>query len=201
MTDIPLGAKVECAGKICGRVTRAIISPDMHRVTHLVVREKGFHRPEHLVPFHQVLHTTRDLISMSCTMQELASMKPYIEIMFVQVEHPARDDPHPNSVFAHQPDPGWVPVKHERIPAGGLAVRRGTPVQATDGRVGRVEEFLMDPASGFLTQLVLREGHAWARKDASVPISNVSCIGERIVFLKLDKRSVESLPAVPVTRH
>jgi uncharacterized protein YrrD len=178
-----------------------IISPVAQRVTHLVVREKGIHGKERLVPFDQVRHTTRDSISLGSSRRELASMEPFIETLYVQEEYPGKDDVYPSSVFAHPHGQGWLPVKHERIPWGALAVRQGTPVRATDGRVGRVQEFLIDPVSGALTQLVLREGHAWARRDASIPISSVSCIGERAVFLKLDKSSVESLPAVPVKRH
>jgi uncharacterized protein YrrD len=198
MTDIPLGAEVECAGNICGRVTRAIISPAAQRVTHLIVREKSLHRTERLVPFDQVLHTTRDLISVGCTRRELASFKPFIETLYVQAQDPRnRDYPTPSSLFAPPRGDLWLTVRHERIPSGELAVRHGTPVRASDGRVGRVEKLLVDSASGHLTQLVLREGHLWAHRDAAVPVSNISCIGERAVFLNLDRRSVKSLPAIP----
>ena len=50
----------------------------------------------------------------------------------------------------------------EQIPAGELAVRRGAKVEATDGRVGQVDEFLIDPSNGQISHLILREGHLWA---------------------------------------
>ena len=40
-----------------------------------------------------------------------------------------------------------VDEKVRRIPPGELAVRRGARVRATDGRVGRVDEFLVDLAA------------------------------------------------------
>ncbi len=52
-----------------------------------------------------------------------------------------------------------ISVEYERIPPGELAVRRGARVETTDGHAGRVDEFLVNPADGYITHLVLREGH------------------------------------------
>lgn len=92
------------------------------------------------------------------------------------------------------------PLKHERIPSGELAVRRGARVKATDGQVGRVDEFLAEPATRHIAHLVLREGHLWSQKDAMIPISEIDRVGEDAVYLKLDKRAIESLSAIPVRR-
>jgi sporulation protein YlmC with PRC-barrel domain len=79
-------------------------------------------------------------------------------------------------------------------------VRRGARVEATDGHVGRVDEFLIDPESEHITHLVMREGHLWGQRDVTIPISKVDRMEEDTVYLKLDKGSVEALPTIPVRR-
>jgi sporulation protein YlmC with PRC-barrel domain len=90
-----------------------------------------------------------------------------------------------------------TPVKREHIPPGELAVRRGARVKATDGQVGRVDEFLVDPATRHITHLVLREGPLWDQKDVMIPVSAIERVGEDVVCLKLDRHTIELLPAVP----
>jgi sporulation protein YlmC with PRC-barrel domain len=98
------------------------------------------------------------------------------------------------------PESEVLPVRHKLTPAGELAVRQGARVEATDGRVGRVDEFLMDPQNDHITHLVLREGHLWGQKEVTIPVSEIERIEEDVVHLKIDKRKIEALPAVPVQR-
>jgi sporulation protein YlmC with PRC-barrel domain len=93
-----------------------------------------------------------------------------------------------------------MPIEHMHIPPGELAVRRGARVRATDGHVGRVDEFMVDPTNGHITHLVLREGHPWGQKDVTIPVSQIERIEENAVYLRLDKHSIEALPAIPVRR-
>jgi hypothetical protein len=44
-----------------------------------------------------------------------------------------------------------VLVEHRQIPQGELSVRRGTRVEATDGYVGHVDEFVINPENGHIT--------------------------------------------------
>jgi len=100
-----------------------------------------------------------------------------------------------------------VPVKRivdkkiRRIPPGELAVRRGTRVRATDGWVGRVDEFIVGPVSGNITHLCLRKGHPWKERDVCIPISQIERIEEKVVYLNVDKNTITSMPSVPVKRH
>jgi hypothetical protein len=41
-----------------------------------------------------------------------------------------------------------VPVEHLQIPPGELVVQRGTRVEAKDGYVGKVDEFVVNPDIG-----------------------------------------------------
>jgi sporulation protein YlmC with PRC-barrel domain len=78
-----------------------------------------------------------------------------------------------------------------------VALHRGARVKATDGYVGQVAEFVVDPISEQITHVVVREGHPWERKDVSIPISQVERVEGDTVCLKVDKHSVEVLAAVP----
>jgi len=91
-----------------------------------------------------------------------------------------------------------VPV--EDIPYGELAIRRGAHVEAADGRIGRVDEFLVNPKNSNITHLVLREGHLWGQKDVTIPISEIDHIEEDVVYLKLDKHTIEHMPSIPIKR-
>jgi uncharacterized membrane protein len=81
-----------------------------------------------------------------------------------------------------------------------MAVRRGAVIEATDGFVGHLGEFLVDPESGQLTHLVLQEGHNWEKREISLPLSVVDQALENTIYLKLDKAGVAKLPAIPLKR-
>ena len=91
-------------------------------------------------------------------------------------------------------------LNEEQIPENELAIHRGAHVEASDGRVGQIDEFLIDSATGQITHLVLRQGHLWGKKDVTVPVSAIDHIQEDLVILNLDKAAVEQLPHVPVKR-
>jgi sporulation protein YlmC with PRC-barrel domain len=94
-----------------------------------------------------------------------------------------------------------VTLEHEQIPPGDLAVRRGSRVEARDGYVGEVDEFIVEPERFHITHLVLRKGHLWDPRDITIPVDQIDRIADRTVFLKLGKEQVGSLPAVKVKRR
>jgi hypothetical protein len=204
MIDVPVGAQVECADGPCGQSTRVIINPIVQQVTHYVVKEKGFPHTERLVPVNRVAKTSPHRIELRCTKDELAKMEPFVETHYIKRQHPRYKDIG-SAWFAlpyviEEEVAMSVPVEYERIPPGELAVHRGAHVEATDGRVGRVDEFLVDPTSGHISHLVLREGHLWGQKDVAIPIAEIERTEEDIVYLKLDKRGIAALPAISVHR-
>jgi sporulation protein YlmC with PRC-barrel domain len=194
VTDIPLNANVECTDGPCGRSVCVIINPVTQQVTHIVVKERGLRHTERLLAVDQIAETTPHLIRLHCTRDELAKMEPFIETRYVRGERPRFEDAPYVWPFPVRNETVMLPLEHERIPPGELAVHRGAKVEATDGHVGRVDEFLADPANGHITHLVVREGHLWDQKDVTIPVSGVDHIKGDIVYLKLDKRTIESLP-------
>jgi sporulation protein YlmC with PRC-barrel domain len=202
--DIPVNVEVACADGLCGQSTYVIINPISRQVTHVVVKgKKGLHT-EHLVPIDLVADTTRDLIRLRCTTEELAKIELFTETEYVQERIPDVDYMEDGYLVwpYHIPKlDTTIPVTHQRIPHGELAVRRGARVEATDGHVGRVDEFLVDPVDTHITHLVLREGHLWGQKDVTIPVSHIDRIEADTVYLNLDKHSIEALPAIPIRRR
>jgi sporulation protein YlmC with PRC-barrel domain len=198
--DLPIDAEVFCTDGFCGRSTRVVLKPETEEVTHLVVKEKESPHKEILVPATAVTETTPDSINLSYTRDKLAKLQPFIETEYVKVDIPRYADGVYSLAGDFYPEPEVMAVRHKRTPAGELAVRRGARVEATDGRVGRVDEFLLDPENDHVTHLVLREGHLWGQRDVSIPVSEIERIEEDAVYLKIPKSEIEALPAVPTRR-
>jgi sporulation protein YlmC with PRC-barrel domain len=203
--DIPVNAKVECADGRCGESTYLILNPVTRKVTHVVVQEKDLPHIERLVPISLVEDSTPQLIRLRCTSDELRGLENFVETHFISA-----DPAYITSWYSGYEEPMlWpyvlpgsitMPIEDERIPPGELAVARGAEVHATDGHVGRVDEFLVDPESGHITHLVLREGHLWGQKDVTIPVSKIKRIEEDDVYLDIDKAGIEALPAIPIRR-
>jgi sporulation protein YlmC with PRC-barrel domain len=198
--DLPLNAVVHCRDGRCGRSTHIILNPTTEQVTHLVVRERQPSRTERLVPISWVENSTPELILLNRTLEAFADLE-----LFTQTDFVYKDVPH----YASDPKvtllwPYVVPAKRvvdetiRRVPPGELTVRRGARVRATDGRVGRVDAFLIDEQDGRISHLILREGHLWGQRDVTIPVSHIEHTEENTVFLNVDKAAVAALPAIAV---
>jgi sporulation protein YlmC with PRC-barrel domain len=211
--EIPLNATVECTDGVFGRSEYVLINPVIDQVTHLVVKEISSPNTEYLVPVDSVTETKADSIRLRCSKAELEKMEPFIKTTFIEDSMPARN--FQNAGVAKGMGMGTnyylpyvtfertfqTPVEHKQIPPGELSVRRGTRIEATDGYVGQVDEFVVDPENGHITHLVMREGHLWGQKDVIIPVSEMGDIHVDTVFLKLDKKHIESLPNFAIQRR
>jgi sporulation protein YlmC with PRC-barrel domain len=193
--DIPINADVRCADGPCGRSTCVILNPTTRQVTHLVVCEQRFPHTERLVPVNWIVETTATLVRLRCRAKEVLEAEPFIETEFVPVDFPPYATG--ESLWPYR----MVPVEHEQVPPGELAVQQGARVQASDGRVGYVDEFLVEPTTGRITHLVVREGYLWGQKDVTIPVAQVNRIEEDTLYLKLDKHAVAALPATTIRRR
>ena len=206
--EIPLKAPVVCTDGVCGRCEDVLMNPIVDQVTHLVVREGASPHTEYIVPVDVVTATTGDTIELRCSKAELEKMDPFVQTHYVREKVPdyAGSGSYGMGSYYYWPyvtpeRTVSVPVETLQIPPGELAVRRGTRVEATDGYVGKVDEFLVNPENGHVTHLVMREGHLWGQKDVTIPLSAMGDTRDGTVFLKLDKQQIESLPTVSVHRR
>ena len=207
--EIPLNVQVECTDCVCGRSVFVLIDPVADQVAHLVVKE-NVSNTEYIVPVDFVAETVADTIRLRCDRAKLEKMHPFIKTKLIEEKVP-------NSNFAsggtyglgsyyylpyvNSETPVYEAVEQKQIPPGELAISRGTRVEATDGFVGKVDEFVVDPKNGHITHLVMHEGHLWGRKDVIIPVSAMGDTHDDTVFLKLDKHQIESLPTFPLHRR
>ena len=207
--EIPLQAQVECTDGICGLSVYVLMDPVIDQVTHVVVKET-ITNTEYVVPVGVISETIADTIQLRCNKAELKKMAPFVQTEFVRekiLDYAGyRGGISGVGSYFYMPyvtSEIRIPVtaEYQQVPPGELAVHRGTRVEATDGYVGKVDEFVVDPKKGHITHLVMREGHLWGQKDVIIPISAMGETKEDTVYLKLDKQQIESLPTFPLHRR
>jgi uncharacterized membrane protein len=186
-----------------------IFDPITWQLSHYVIKEKD--KEPRLVPVLMVADETEGVLHLRCTKAEAAALEPFVETHYIKSQMPV-DTPYAGgyglfgygmyygsySVPLEERD---VPVQEERIPAGELMVQRGMRVEATDGYVGKVDQFLLDFSTETITHLVLEEKHHLHKQQITIPVSAIDQIVEDTVYLKLDRHGVALLPAIPIKRH
>ncbi len=201
--NVPMNADVQCAdsreGEHCGHTTRVVINPATQQVTHVVVAERRG-GPEHLVPIERVMEAQPATVRIEYTGAELAGLERFTETQYLTGEsNIATYAPEAYVLWPYMtPAAGIIPVEHERVPPGELAVSRGTRVEANDGSAGRVDAFLIDPTDGRISHLIMREGHLWGRRDVSIPVAQIDHVEEDKVILRLSKDEIAKLPDIPL---
>jgi sporulation protein YlmC with PRC-barrel domain len=205
--DIPLNVNVQCIDGDCGKTTTIIINPVTTEVTHVVVKDR---HQEYMVPLNLFAESSADLVKLQIRREELAQQEPFVRTQFLGQE--MLDDEYDAATVAAEMDAVMWPynslddnyhdmyIQVEQIPHNELAIHRGAHVEASDGHIGRVGEFIVNPENNHITYLVLLEGHLWGKKMVSIPVSEIDRIEQDTVYLKLDKETVKSLPAVPTRR-
>jgi hypothetical protein len=209
--DIPIEVEVLCGVQVGGRSTYLVINPVTDEVTHLVVAEKDFPNTEHLVPVEQIVESSPTSIRLRCSPEELSRMTNFIKMDFIDsgkfvAEGDLPADAHflfwpYGSTGLSEPIPRLYGVEYKRIPPGEVVIRRGAQVKATDGTVGKVDEFLVNRENDQITHVVMREGHFWSPKEVTIPVSEIEKIDDEVVYLKIDRKTIASLPAIPVDRR
>jgi len=175
MIEVPIDVKVECTDGHGGTSTHVIINPTTKSITHFVVADnEPVVAHSYLVPVESISETRHDVIRLNCTIEQLSQMEQFAELHYIA--NPDQEAGYPADAVYLSPyvsplDSGYLSVEVERIPVGEMAIRRGAVVEATDGFVGYLGEFLVDPESGQLTHLVLQEGHGWGKREVTLPLS------------------------------
>ncbi len=195
--EIPINAAIRAVDGECGQAVCVVVDPIKEKVTHLVVEETDPPRALRLVPI-ELVHGARDKeIEIKCGIDQLKKMESFVETEFLR--------PDPQTAWSRlwpfvEPETPFIAPEHQKIPAGEVTVRRGTPVLASDGLIGKVDELMIDRKDGGITHLVLREGHQWGQKDVSIPVSQIESLDQDLIRLKISKKEVEALPEIRIRR-
>ena len=206
--EIPLNAPVECTDGVCGSSKYVLVNPVKEEVTHVVVKETSS-KTEYIVPLELISQTVAGTIQIRCSKKELEQKDQFVQTSFVpeKVLHYGNNPGYGKGTFFYfpyvQPDKTteYHTMEEKQVPPGEVAMFRGTKVEASDGYIGRVDEFVVDPKNCNITHLVMREGHFLKRRDVIIPLSAIGHSHDDSVFLKLNKKQVEALPTFPVKRR
>jgi sporulation protein YlmC with PRC-barrel domain len=214
-TQFTIGSEARCTDGVCGEVTRVVVDPVAQTVTHLVVEPKGRAGLARLVPL-DLVDASADDVRLQCTLADFEHLVAAEETQFVpgsggyaaygpqQVSTWPYYGLAPGAELPGEVDlgvAGFSPtITYDRIPLGEIEVRRGDPVEATDGRIGHIHGLVVDPGDHQVTHVLLQEGHLWGRKDVAIPIKAVSRVGDTI-RLNISKHEVQDLPPVDFARH
>ena len=200
--DIILKAELHCTDGAGGNATGLVLNPLTKVATHLVIDPKGHGHHEYLLPLDLVVESNAKRIAVRCRRSELDQLAPFTRM--VKMEDQGLDMMDAQALMGSEFQSGVgfqdfsfagagssEMVEMEAIPESELAVRHGIPVEATDGTVGEVDGFSIDPDLGQITHLVLREGHLFAKKDVNIPVEQVDRFGEMAVHLTIAKAAAK----------
>jgi sporulation protein YlmC with PRC-barrel domain len=222
-TEFTIGSEVSCRDGACGELRRVVIDPVARALTHLVVEPKHGSAKGHLVPVDLVASAS-GRITLTCTTSEFDKLDEAEETEFL----PGGDGrfgygqdqviswPYfgmggglvaagglGGAAYAGTTGnrgPSGHMVTNVVVPGGEVLVRRGEPVHATDGAIGKVKGLVIHPGDHCVTHVLLDEGHLWGQKRVAIPISAVKDV-EDGVRLNLTKDEVRDLPPVEVDEH
>jgi sporulation protein YlmC with PRC-barrel domain len=205
-TQFTIGAAASCNDGICGEVSRVVVDPVARAVTHLVVEPKHRQGLGRLVSLDLVVVTDGE-IQIRCTQADFDKLEPAGETQFMPGSSgqpgygPGQAYSWPYYGLGGMGGLGAGTVSqhavYDTIPLGKVAVRRGEPVHATDGEIGRVQGLVINPRNHHVTHVLLQEGHLWGRKEVAIPISAVAKVDIGI-RLNIAKHDVQDLPPVDI---
>jgi sporulation protein YlmC with PRC-barrel domain len=212
-----IGTEASCSDGAVGKVSRVIVDPVAEEVTHLVVEPEHRRDPGRFVPLGLVDDAAGGIL-LRCTKAEFERLDSAQEDQFIPATSGYEDyGPGQAGYWPYYGlgagmngmgmvgvgggmGPGVVPartVSYETVPLGEVDVRRGDPVHATDGHIGKVQGLVIDPVSRHVTHVLLQEGHLWGRKEVAIPIGAVASTSDGI-RLTITKKEVQDLPAVDI---
>jgi hypothetical protein len=195
-----------------GEVRAAVIDPVAAVVTHVVVEPEGRSGLARLVPLTLVeaeadtddndVRAAPGKLRLGCTEAEFMNLDA--------AEETLAEFAVGQTVPVQLLPPGWrgtgepvaeggdIPRIPERetvdvVPPGEVEEHGGDHVHATDGDIGQLRAFRLDPASGRVTHVLLGEGHLWGRKEVAIPFDKITGFDQGI-RLSLTKKQVQDLP-------
>jgi hypothetical protein len=211
ITLLRIGAVAVGSDGYRGEVRAAVIDPVAATVTHVAVEPEGRSGLARLVPLGQVdadpdSDAALGRLRLRCTEAEFMTLAPAEETLAefavgqtvpVQLIPPGwRGTGEP---VAEGGDIHRIPEREtvDVAPTGEVEEHGGDHVHATDGDIGRLHGFRLDPASGRVTHVLLGEGHLWGRKEVAIGFDKIAGFDHGI-RLSLTRKQVQGLPAADI---
>jgi hypothetical protein len=195
-----IGSGAVCSDGYRGEIQGVVVHSAGGTVTHVVVEPEGRRGLARLVPLDLVTGTP-DEVQLRCTEAEFKSLDPAEQTLAEFVP----GYPGPVQVLpagwrgAGGPtvEGGTIPRIPEQetvdtLPPGEVEERRGDHVHATDGDIGQFHGLRIDPRSRQVTQVLVKEGPIWARKEVAIPFGVIAGFDDGI-RLSITRQQVRDL--------
>ncbi|MGA2469095.1 MAG: hypothetical protein ABSG64_00205 [Solirubrobacteraceae bacterium] len=219
-TEFTIGSEVACSDGACGELRRVVVNPVARALTHLVVEPRFRQGAGRLVPIDLVESAGHE-IRLRCSMSEFQALEE-AEEKHLLPGAPGQWGYGQGQMLSLPYFAGGIAMRgsgmggmgmgmggmgmrgmgmgpqvttEDRVPEGDVEVRRGEHVHATDGAIGQIHGFVIDPTDYHVTHVLLDEGHMWGKKRVAIPISAVKDVSDG-VRLTLTKSEVGDLPPV-----
>jgi hypothetical protein len=150
-----------------------------------------------LVPMSHIVDSTPNRIHLDLSKKDTESrLPPFIKTEFLESDLPdtlyTTDLMWPHLIANLE----MKTLEHENIPLHELAVRGGAVVEAKDGVIGHLENFVVDPDDKHVTQIVIRAGRWLSHSRFAIPVSVIDHFDEDAIYLSLNKQEAQALTTV-----
>ncbi len=209
--ELTLNAQVMGLEGHLGQLTRIIVKAKTMQVSYIVVELSGlFGFEKYLVPIDYISSTTPQLINLNCTQNELMGMKPYCETHYIENEYWEREMlywPWDSVSYASDALMSWsypfpermmsyMIVEKENLLPGELAISDDVQVEALDGLLGKIDGLLVSKNTQMLKVLLVRSRNFLNLKERLFPAKAINKIEDNKVYLKSEKKALNSLPSM-----
>jgi uncharacterized protein YrrD len=192
--NITANAEVYCTDGFYGHSICIILNPATEQVTHVAVQKDKLFSRARLVPTTYIVNSTPDRIQLDLSKKEIESeMPPFVKTEFLESDLPdilyTTDLMWPHLIASLE----MKTLQYENIPLDELAVHSGAVVEARDGVIGHLEDFIVNPDDKHVTQIVIRVGHWYAYSRLAIPVSAIDHFEKDTIHLSLSKRETKAL--------
>ena len=202
--DIATDVHIVCHDGIYGYLDGIVLNPVTDEITHIVATEDKLLGEKRLVPIEEIAESTFRYILLRCNLKELAAFDLFTDIEYIparSADEYSSTDREDHTTFSWpfaSTKPGYIPIEHEHIPANELMFHHNTVIFATDGKVGFLDDLIIDPDTHKITDLAVRVCYFWGYKDVDIPLMQIERLNQDSVYLKLNKATIESLPLISI---
>jgi osmotically-inducible protein OsmY/sporulation protein YlmC with PRC-barrel domain len=202
--ELKIGTRVETADGPVGHVHQVILNPSQRRVVGLVVRA-GLVPPRDLaLPVDLIADATDERVILRIPRAQLFKQPEFNPSRFSAVSAEKQGYQGGEALIAVEdaaraPQESAQEVQPENtqdralIAGYEVALQKGQPVWATDGRAGRVDLLFLD-SKGQVQHFAVRKGR-FLSHDVYVPVEMINRIDARGVWLTIDRAVLERLPS------
>jgi uncharacterized protein YrrD len=192
--DVTVNAEVHCTDGFYGHVICIILNPATEQITHVAVQQEEPLSHTRLVSISHVVTSSPDRIQLDVSKKNLErDLPPFIKTEFLESGLPdilyTTELMWPHLIANLE----MQPVEREKIPLHELAVHGGAAVEAKDGGIGHLENFIVNPDDKYVTQIVVRTGHSFAQSRLDIPVSAIDHFEEDRIYLSMTKQETRAL--------